>query len=202
MSRYLILSFICLFFAACSRLKTIEVRNGDGKLVEQYQEDSKTHVRDGWAKKYFENGKLAEESLYLDDTLHAQRKIYSDSGWLEIIETYKFGTLQGPWLAYYPNGKLKQAATYVNGQAEGEWLDYYDTGQLKAKSVMAQSSENGPFEEYFMNGKVSFRGTYKDGKENGKLEVFNETGILIKQMQCDTGICHTTWQLPESENIK
>ena len=38
-------------------------------------------------------------------------------------------------------------------------------------------------------------GTYIDGdNEQGELKLYDEQGELEKIMQCERGICHTTWK--------
>ncbi len=56
-----------------------------------------------------------------------------------------------------------------------------------------------PLSEYHPNGQLKAEGYYKNGdKEEGLLKLYNETGKLVKTMNCNSGICRTVWKAKES----
>jgi len=75
-----------------------------------------------------------------------------------------------------------------------KWKRYYDSGELMEIVNFVENEENGPFVEYYKNGNKKATGNYLDGdNEHGELELFDEQGELIKKMNCNKGICRTSW---------
>lgn len=151
--------------------------------------------KEGLIQAYTENGMLYEEGQFKQGVLDGYRKIYYPDGKLQIVETYKNGKFEGPFVKYHKNGKKKVEGKYVNSTMEGIWKTYYDTEALKDEVMMHDNLENGPFKEFYENGKLKAIGAYKNGEfEHGPLQLFDESGTLIKKMDCENGICRTTWK--------
>ena len=190
---------IGLFLSSCgSKLETVEVFNEQGELVESYQINPGSGEKHGKYQRYIDDY-LREESTYQHDTLHGIRKMFWPNGTPEIEEHYVKGTFEGPFRTYYENGQLKLEGLYEQGTMEGEWVKYYESGQVMEQVTMHLNEENGPFTEYHKNGNLKAEGTYLEGdNEHGTLLLYDETGTLERKMQCDHGICHTTWQRTEN----
>ena len=183
------LSFLCfLILAACTDEKYV------GSLQDYPGE------KEGLVKAYAETGDLYEEGEFTQGALNGFRKIYFPSGQLMIQETYSLGEHEGLYVKYYENGNKKVEGTYDEGSMEGIWKTYYEDGALKDEVSMHENLENGPFKEYHKNGKQKALGEYKDGEfEQGPLQLFDESGTLVKKMECDKGICRTIWKLEDEE---
>jgi antitoxin component YwqK of YwqJK toxin-antitoxin module len=84
---------------------------------------------------------------------------------------------------------------YNRGVLEGDVLKYYPEGAIMEKVSFKNNEENGTFEEYYNNGIVHWRGEYLNGpNEYGLLEEYDEQGILLKKMMCDSNaVCRTIW---------
>ena len=55
--------------------------------------------------------------------------------------------------------------------------------------------------EYFRNGNLKAEGSYLDGdNEHGLLKLYDETGRLIRKMECEQGVCRTFWRAGEPES--
>ena len=48
-----------------------------------------------------------EESHYIKDTLHGERKLYNEEGALESVENYDMGNFSGTYILYHSNGQIK-----------------------------------------------------------------------------------------------
>ena len=82
----------------------------------------------------------------------------------------------------------------------GKWKGYYDNGALKEEVIFVNNQENGPFIEYYPNGKLKAEGTYLEGDyEQGELKLYNESGELIRRMNCEKGVCKTVWKAEGEE---
>jgi len=182
---------------SCNQLKTAEIKNADGKLIERYSyviQDGK-ELKEGNYEKYDEQAKLIEAAVYSKGKLNGIRKLYKD-GILESEETRVNDAYEGPFKAYHPNGKLQIEANYKQDIMTGDVKAYYPNGQLKEIVRFADNVEDGPFVEYYENGKLKAEGNYKqsDGAvEDGELKLYDTTGTLIKIMNCELGKCFTKW---------
>ena len=198
------LSLLLFFlFTACSSVETIEIKDDSGVLTERFTQNKKTKQKEGKRIQYFENGKVMEEAHYQKDILHGERKIYYTSGQIQFIEKYKEGDFEGLYQAYYDNGQLELEGTYTNNSMNGPWTRFYETGEKMEVVTFENNEENGSFIEYHINGQLKAKGDYLDGdNEHGPLELFDETGQLIKKMNCDKGRCRTTWVKEPAEGVK
>ena len=94
-------------------------------------EDNKGGKVHGWSKLYNpNNGKLAEETQFVDGQPEGVCRKYSDTGVLQMECQYHQGQLNGPCKTYFPNTALKEEGQYVNGRKSGEWKTYNEDGDL------------------------------------------------------------------------
>ena len=202
MRQYFFFTLLTIFLFSCGGdLEKIEVKNDDGKVVEVYTRKKVDYAKEGIYEKYADDGVLLEKATYSNDTLNGERLLYFENGNPQYIENYKAGQFEGPYKAYHDNGALKLEGMYVNNAMEGEWKAYYENGQLKEVVQFEANQENGPFIEYYENGKLKAKGSYLEGDhEHGELELYDESGELTRKMQCDKGICRTTWQRDTTNN--
>jgi antitoxin component YwqK of YwqJK toxin-antitoxin module len=193
--RYTIFSFLAILsFAACSNFETIENKDENGKLVEQYTINKQTKKKEGAFLAFYPNGQKREESFYINDSLHGERKFYHENGQLESITTLANGMYEGKYQKFNEQGKLTNEGQYVNNEMSGIWKRWYDTGELQEEVTFAANLENGPFKEYHKNGKLKAEGTYLEGdNEQGELKEYDENGELFKRMYCEFGVCVDAW---------
>lgn len=193
--------FLSIFFS-CSE-KSTKTYHENGQLMEEYFSD-KDGQKHGAYVAYYDTGILYEKSEYNHGKLRGSRLIHYPDGQLEISESYDdSGMLDGPYITYYKNGKVMAEKVYSKNILQGKVSVYYEDGQLKEEVWFKDNQENGPFTEYFPNGKVQWKGTYLNGpNEFGALEEYDSTGVLIKQMLCDSlAICRSTWKIENYDQI-
>ena len=190
---FVLMALLVISIGCFEKIETTEVRNEAGQLEERYEVDKASGSKEGSYARY-RDGKLIENATYHRDTLEGVRILYFDNGNKQIQETYAMGVYHGPYQSYYQSGQLKLEGQYQDGTMEGAWTKYYESGQIMEVVEMHANQENGPFIEYYETGKLKAEGTYLEGdNEDGELRLYNEEGVLEKKMQCDAGICHTTW---------
>ena len=140
-------------------------------------------------------GTVIEEAQFVKDTLNGKRILYYENGKPHIVENYSMGNFSGLYQAYYESGALEISGEYSKGAMNGEWIRNYENGQQMERVLFKNNQENGPFTEWHKNGKLKAKGQYLDGdKEHGELLLYDISGELEKKMNCDRGICRTTWQ--------
>lgn len=195
---------VIIFLVSCGqRLNEVVNTDEDGNVLERFYIDSDS-LKFGKYTSFDAGGNVFEESIYKKGNLDGIRTIFFPSGKVEIQETYKDGVYHGPYKSFFENGQVNLEATYVAGTMEGIVRRYYSSGELLEEVTFTDNEENGPFKEYYKNGQVKWEGNYINGdNEIGTILSYNETGELIKKMECGKYlgeyICQTTWTIEEGE---
>lgn len=199
---YLLLGlFTIVSFIACQKADYVIIKDDKGNVSEKYAINADS-LKHGEYLAYI-NGAIVEKAQYLNGKLQGDRVIYHPNGQIEIEERYENNVIIGPYKTYYHTGTLAQEANYVKGMMQGILKTYYKDGSLKEEVTMMDNNENGPFTEYHQNGKVKWKGQFLNGdNEFGLLENYDDTGQLIKKMNCDSlGVCATIWTLEKGDIV-
>ena len=115
--------------------KYYDATSGQLRLVE----DNKNGKVNGWSRLYNPiNGKLAEETQYVNGQPEGQCRKYSDTGVLLMECQYHNGLLDGPTKTYYPSTALKEEGQYVKGQKSGAWKTYNEDGDVILEEVFGE----------------------------------------------------------------
>ena len=184
------------FFAACSSsaLEEVEQTTAYG-YIEKFSRNKDDFAKQGRYERLTEKGQLVEEAFFTNDTLNGIRILYSEKGDTQVVESYKMGVFDGPFRSFNEDGSLSQVGNYVNNEMKGSWEKYYANGQLMEVVQFENNNENGPFIEYYENGNLKAEGAYLGGdNEHGELKLYDESGQLIRKMNCENGICRTFWK--------
>lgn len=190
-----------LILSCGKNLEKVEVTDYYG-YKSTFTRNKVNNAKEGKYVKYDPEGVLYEEAFYQNDTLHGERKLFFANGNVETLETYSEGNFEGPYKVFYEQGALQLEGLYQNNMASGTWKKYYESGQLMEEVLFEKNLENGPFIEYHENGKLKAKGSYLDGdNEHGELLLYDENGELKRKMDCNKGICKTTW-LSEAEKAR
>ncbi|PHN07387.1 toxin-antitoxin system YwqK family antitoxin [Flavilitoribacter nigricans] len=208
-SGYIVAGLLLLLtlFAACSgqgsspgkgvaenELEVVEKTDAYGN-TERFTRRLDNYAKEGKYSKMSPEGNLLETAEFYNDSLNGARVIYYENGDTQIVEHYEGGTFAGPYQAYYEGGQLELEGSYTANSMEGTWKRYYPSGQLMEEVSFQDNQENGPFVEYHENGKLKAEGYYKEGdNEHGLLKIYDETGELVKTMNCQHGVCRTVWE--------
>lgn len=178
-------------------VEKVEVADDYGNQ-EIYTRRKANYAKEGLYTRKSPVGNVIEEAFYLNDTLDGRRVLYYEQGDTQQVEHYQSGLYVGPYREYYPSGQLRQEGQYENNQMAGSWKQYYENGQLKEIVHFENNQENGAFVEYYENGALKAEGQYQNGAyEQGELKLYDETGKLIKIMDCEQGVCRTRWDAEE-----
>ena len=195
MKLHSLILLLAILTISCSSERFVEVKDDSGNLIEKYQVD-KQGTKNG-VYEYYVNELLTSKANYKEGILTGKRTIYYENGRPEIEENYLNGQLQGDYKVYYETGELKLIMNYKDNTIQGQMKKYYASGQLMEDVVFEDNEENGPFVEYWENGNLKWEGTFKGGdNEFGELKKYNDEGILIRKLMCDSlAVCRTFWTL-------
>ena len=186
---------------ACSpKNKVTEVKNEDGAVIHRFSENVETGQKEGKSETFSNGGLLLETSSYKNGQLHGERTLYHENGEIQAIEQYENGAFKGRYQAFYENKQLELEGKYIDGKMDGAWKRYYDSGELMEIVNFVANEENGPFVEYYKNGQKKTEGSYLNGdNEHGELLMYTQNGELEKKMNCEKGICRTSWTKEQNE---
>lgn len=177
----------------------VEERDDQGNLVAAYE--MRDDTKHGKYIGYHTDGSIFEESTYVNGQVHGIRSLYYEGNKkIQTSESYINGIMDGLFEEYHLNGQVAFTGLFVDDAMEGVWKKYNNSGQLLEEVSFKDSEENGPFKEYHLNGQLAAEGGYLNGdNEHGPLKIYNEQGALIKEMDCNNGICQTTWSKDSSK---
>ncbi len=186
--------FAVLVFSACSNLETVENKDGNDAVTERFTINKKSKMKEGNYFSFYPNGQKLEESVYINDSLQGERKLFFENGQVESISNHANSMFVGKYQKFDENGKLTNEGQYANNEMSGNWKRWYDTGELQEEVSFEANMENGPFKEYHKNGKLKTEGVYLNGdNEQGELKIYDENGVLTQKMYCDYGVCSAFW---------
>jgi antitoxin component YwqK of YwqJK toxin-antitoxin module len=118
-------------------------RNSDVVLrTEQYDNEG---LQQGELLVFYENGTVAEKSLYKNGKLDGKSFLYNEDG-VKIKEyTYSDNVLNGSSKFYTSRGQILIEGSYRDGKKHGIWK-YYKDGELKETKDFTKHSKN-PFKK-------------------------------------------------------
>jgi antitoxin component YwqK of YwqJK toxin-antitoxin module len=191
------LIYLFLFcFAACnsSKIETVEIKDENGKISERFERRKADFAKEGKYQAFFASGKVKQEAIFRNDSIDGAQRFFYENGQVEILQNLKNGSFEGKYQHFYADGTLDNEGIYKNNEMTGDWVFHYKNGMIKEIVHFEKNEENGLFKEYFINGKLKTEGRYLDGdNEHGPLRMYDSLGMLVKTMDCDSGICRTSW---------
>ena len=194
------LSFIFIFSSCASDLETIEEKE-NGVIIESYTQRKSDGEKHGNYTSYYPTGEKNEVSQYENGKINGTQIFYHKNGKIAESASLVNGEYAGGYQKFYESGELEQEGNYVEGAMNGEWKYYYANGKMKEIVPFKNNEEFGPFKEYHDNGMLKTEGTYKGADEvsgaaleDGELKKYDEQGVHYQTMNCDLGLCLTTWK--------
>mgnify|MGYP001572120946 CR=1 FL=1 len=105
-----------------SALKPLDKKK-PGYFVEK---DGDQISREGYKKgdalngevRVYDEGKIREVSIYLNNQKNGQSTMYYENGKVEMTGNYKNDEKDGEWKIYNDSGKLKETKKYLNGEVQ------------------------------------------------------------------------------------
>ncbi len=186
-----------LFFSACSNKQKVEVKNAQGVVVESYFVDKKKpELKIGVYHKFYDDGKMLEESHFTDGKLNGKRTLYHPNGKIMQTENYVDNKYDGAFTIYYEDGSLQQEGTYKDNMMNGVVKNYFKSPKNKVKEEISMKDNhvNGIYKEYYDNGNIYAMGTKKEIMEDidvfdGEVQIFDSlvNNKLIRKLQFENG---------------
>lgn len=119
--------------------------------------------KNGVLRLYYDNGKLQEESEYLDDQKDGTSKWFTKNGKTIAIYNYKAGAFEGIQKTFFENDTIQVLSNYTGNQLSGEYKEFYRNGKVKIFGKYLNGQKDGPWTEYDELGKAVKVTKYKLG---------------------------------------
>ena len=217
MKMLMILTVLCLFFANISNAQESEIKcqykyddidndtSNAIKILRATGQPVNSVVCD-----YYENGKLREETPYIDGRKDGVQKLYDENGNLRTEAPYKYGKNEGVRKTYSENEKLLWETPFRDGRVDGIEKWYYENGELFEEIPFKNDKRQGTGRVYSISGKLKMEITYRNGNREGDTLIYTETGLLLGKIlykndtpvsgSCENGITITNAELMSMEN--
>jgi uncharacterized protein len=107
----------------------------------------------GLYRLYYDNGKLQEESYYIDNNKNGTSKWFNKSGRTIAEYNYKLGMFNGIQKTFYDNDTLQILANYLDNDLSGDYKEFYRNGKIKITGKYVRGQKDGPWTEFDETGK-------------------------------------------------
>lgn len=139
-------------------------------------------------KNYYADGKIKQQSFYLEGHLHGPSCFYSPQGILLAASYFHYGIKQNFCYHYYESGSPSSIEYYQSGLLEGKQSYFYENGALYVVMHYKNGILNGLVSLYFPDGQLKRQLDYKEGKRDKKERLWNSQGKLV--MECEYELGH------------
>lgn len=145
--------------------KTLEITMKKGK-------------KNGKLTRYFSNGNIETEAMYVNDLLEGKEIIYDRRGNKIVETTYLHGIKNGPYISWHEKNMIREAGVFADDKFDGEWFYYDERGMLVGEGHFSKG--DGELISYDDNGNLVRKTQYKNNLKNGQEVYFSPAGDTLK----------------------
>jgi len=160
-------------------------KEGDEYSRQTFDADPK---RSGLNITYYSNGNVQSQKYFVDGLLHWEEKIFSESGELLELITYKKGGKNGPHILYNESGNKISEINYSENLPHGNAMFFYEDGQLKATTQFDGGFQTGGAKVYYRNGILKISENLEDDLREGITRTFYESGGIKEEWNFHNGL--------------
>lgn len=179
-----------------------EYRKGFLLSREFINRTDKNGVKQGLWRQFYNNGIIKEEISYLNGKRNGYLKKYDENGTLLSIEKYVndepvvFAEELKEYEIrrdYHSNGIVKIEGSYFNNKPDGIRREFDSTGKIIKGYVFnegvligeglldAMGKKQGPWKEYYESGEIMAKGNYKNGNRVGQWLFYHKNGKIEQE---------------------
>jgi hypothetical protein len=119
--------------------------------------------REGPARTYYEDGRLAEEAGYRDGRRHGPFTEWHRNGRVARSGAWEDGLRAGTWRLYGERGQLEEESSYDRrGELHGRFIAYWPTGKRKAEGRFCHGLQCGTWTSWDERGREVGRVAYEE----------------------------------------
>lgn len=182
------------------------------KKINRHNSDGK---KTGYWRDFYKNGKLKEESNFLNGIKKGISKKYTLSGKIDSIKNYTADSLSGGqdieliklYKEYYKNSYTeKLVGGFYNNMKQGMYREYDTLGNVingfiyKNDTIIAEGlilnngTYNGKWKYNYPSGKIQSEGNYEKGSKNGIWTYYFEDGKVQQRGKYKNQIPSGEWK--------
>ena len=113
----------------------------------------------GICRRWHQNGRLQEESGFVDGELHGRQLRWYASGRIRLRGEFRHGRMNGTWRTWDENGTIRQERAYLDGEAHGSWREWFANGRIRSLCRLRRGAYAGLQSEWHENGNLRFQAT-------------------------------------------
>ena len=162
-----------------------------------------TRYEGPYLKRFYPNGNIAEEGLWIDSIKEQSWKTYYESGGLKSKINYREGKKFGRCGLYHPNGQMSAKGNYNEfEEKDGEWVYFNKNGSIQQTGAYENGLKIGNWREYEA-GHESFEEAYFEnpGEKQGARRHTDE-GLFIEEHYSNGALKYKGQTYKDSKNGK
>ena len=162
--------------------------DGSLKAIGSYHNDE----RIGQWKFYYQGGQLEELGAYVNGKPDSVWRWFYKSGKVLRTENFYNGLADGVLTEYDEEGKIITQGDYLEGKKEGVW--FYEVGDNRDEGNYAEGMRNGNWKSFYVYGTLRFEGKFVDDLPNGEHTWHWPDGNIKQQGQYVMGRKNGDWK--------
>jgi antitoxin component YwqK of YwqJK toxin-antitoxin module len=143
--------------------------------------------REGVERTWFDNGRLAVESPWVDGVQEGSVVFYFEDGSLQASIPFYRGRIEGVQKAWHANGRLQAEETFRNGLKNGPSRFWRDDGGLDMELNYFDDKMDGTQTWFHPNGGKAREINLLQGIPQGSWKEWDENGSLVVDEEYDKG---------------
>lgn len=155
-------------------------------------------LKNGIEKKYYEDGSLLSEVIYVHGKKEGLAKNFSQSGKVLVEIQFKKDLKEGVAKKYYPTGRLERETEYQEGKKSGDRKSYFKNGNISSTRSYLNDWPGNDLMEYYKSGKLIESSPFS-------YEIINEdrrSGVMLVQFSFDEKVKKPTFFFGELKEGK
>lgn len=117
--------------------------------------------------KWYENGRKAYESSYVDGKATGPVTGWSENGQKTLEGQNTAGKATGHWMLWHSNGQKLTEVEFVDDKPVGLWQEWHENGQKAGEGRFVDDKETGVWITWHPNGQKVSEGQFADGRKTG-----------------------------------
>jgi antitoxin component YwqK of YwqJK toxin-antitoxin module len=191
-ARSLVTTLICCLAATAASGEIRQTVHPNGKVRDESPYvDGRLH---GTYKQYYESGALHETIPYVAGREQGIARRYYENGQVAEETPKDRGSIEGLMRRFYENGRVREELPHVAGAIHGTYKSFYESGARHEEIPYTHGYEDGVARRYFENGRLAEETPKSRGKIEGLMRRFDDSGQLREELPHVAGAIHGNYK--------
>lgn len=154
---------------------------------ESFNVQDKNGKKQGYWRKYYDEGKLRYEGNFKDNNAIGVFKYYYPTGQLKATNTYSENGKKAFSVIFYTTGKKQAEGNFINEKKDSVWLFYNQDEKLISAESYKLNKKTGPSYAYYSTGKVADETNWLNDEKVGAWKTYWDDGQLKSTAKLNKG---------------